>query len=148
MKLKISVFGVLLLLCSIVIFSQQPTPSPQPTPDPIGESFFPPELVMQNQQSLGLSDVQKNTLKGEIRKAQTRFTELQWQLQDEGEKMVALVKEEHVDEQRALAELDKILDLEREIKRAQISLVVKIKNTLTAEQQAHLQALKGKPRER
>jgi Spy/CpxP family protein refolding chaperone len=148
MKLKISVFGVLLLLCNIAIFSQQPMPNPQPTPDPIGESFFPPELVMQNQQSLGLSDVQKNTLKGEIRKAQTRFTELQWQLQDEGEKMVALVKEEQVDEQRALAELDKILDLEREIKRTQISLVVKIKNTLTAEQQTRLQALKGKPRER
>ncbi|MBZ5537226.1 MAG: periplasmic heavy metal sensor [Acidobacteriia bacterium] len=148
MKLKISVLGVLLFWCSTAIFSQQPMPGPQPQPDPIGENFFPPELVMQNQQTLGLSDVQKNTLKTEIRKAQTRFTELQWQLQDEGEKMVALVKEEHVDEQRALAELDKILDLEREIKRAQISLVVKIKNTLTAEQQARLQALKGKPRER
>ncbi|MBZ5553724.1 MAG: periplasmic heavy metal sensor [Acidobacteriia bacterium] len=148
MKLKISMLGALLLLCSTTIFSQQPAPSPQPPPDPIGENFFPPELVMQNQQNLGLSDVQKNTLKAEIRKAQTRFTELQWQLQDEGEKMVALVKEEHVDEQRALAELDKILDLEREIKRTQISLVVKIKNTLTAEQQARLQTLKGKPRER
>jgi Spy/CpxP family protein refolding chaperone len=148
MKLKISVCGVLMFWCSIAIFSQQPMPSPQPALDPIGENFFPPEMVMQNQQSLGLSDVQKNTLKGEIRKAQTRFTELQWQLQDEGEKMVALVKQEHVDEQRVMAELDKILDLEREIKRTQISLVVKIKNTLTAEQQARLQAMKGKARER
>jgi Spy/CpxP family protein refolding chaperone len=148
MKLKISVFGVLLFWGSIAVFSQQPSPGPQPGPDPIGESFFPPELVMQNQQALGLSDVQKNTLKAEIRKAQTRFTELQWQLQDESEKMIALVKEEHVDEQRTLAQLDKILDLEREIKRAQISLVVKIKNTLTAEQQTRLQAIKGRGRER
>ena len=148
MKSKISLLGILLFWCSIAIFSQQPMPGPQPAPDPIGENFFPPELVMQNQQTLGLSDVQKNTLKGEIRKAQTRFTELQWQLQDEGEKMVTLVKQEHVDEQRVLAELDKILDLEREIKRTQISLVVKIKNTLTAEQQAQLQAIKGRARER
>ncbi len=62
--------------------------------------------------------------------------------------MGSLVKQERIDEQSVLAELDKILDLEREIKRAQISLVVKIKNTLTPEQQARLQELKSKTREK
>ena len=97
---------------------------------------------MAHQQEIGLTDEQREYLKTESRKAQLRFTELQWQLMDEYEKLAALVKQEHVDEQQALAGLDKILDVEREIKKVQISLVVRIKNKLTPDQQAKLMAIK------
>ncbi len=83
---KVSVFVCLLLMTSIALRAQT-NPS-----DPIGDSFFPSELVMQHQQALGLSEEQKSFLKEEMRKGQLRFTELQWQLQDELEKMVAQVK--------------------------------------------------------
>jgi len=114
--------------------------------DPLGEHLFPPELVMQHQEEIGLTDEQKNFLKTESRKAALRFTELQWQLADAGEKMAALVKQPRVDEQQAIAVLDQILDVEREIKRLQISLVIRTKNTLTPEQQARLQEIKNKAR--
>jgi len=39
-----------------------------------------------------------------------------------------------VNEQRVLDQLETILNLERPIKRAQLTLMVRIKNTLTAEQ--------------
>jgi len=116
----------------------------QPASDPMGEAFFPPELVMQHQQTIGLTEQQKNFFKTEFRKAQTRFTELQWQLSDESEKMVALVKQEPLDEQQALAQLDKVLNAEREIKRLQLSLVIQIRNALTPEQRARLTELKSK----
>jgi len=114
--------------------------------DPLGDNLFPPELVMQHQEEIGLTDEQKNFLKTESRKAALRFTELQWQLADAGEKMAALVKQPRVDEQQAIAVLDQILDVEREIKRLQISLVIRTKNTLTPEQQARLQEIKNKAR--
>jgi Spy/CpxP family protein refolding chaperone len=101
---------------------------------------------MQHQEEIGLTDEQKNFLKTESRKAALRFTELQWQLADAGEKMAALVKQPRVDEQQAIAVLDQILDVEREIKRLQISLVIRTKNTLTPEQQARLQEIKNKAR--
>ena len=113
-------------------------------PDPLGESFFPPELVMQNQQAIGLNDEQKTYLRTEIRDAQMKFTDLQWKLQDEAEKMVSVAKQPHVDEQQALAQLEKVLAVEREIKRAQIALLVKIKNKLTPEQQAKLEEMRNR----
>src|SRR5215510_10487253 len=83
----------------------------KPSSDPFGESLFPPELVMAHQQEIGLSEEQREYLKAESRKAQLRFTELQWQLLDDSEKLAALVKQEHVDEQQTLAAVDKILDV-------------------------------------
>jgi len=138
----------LYFLCALLFLTSKSIQGQQPPSDPIGDSFFAPELVMQHQEEIKLTDDQKNFLKIELRKVQMRFTELQWKLQDESEKMVALVKQQHIDEQQTLAQLDKILDAEREIKRLQIALIVKIKNSLTAEQQARLQEIKNKAREK
>jgi Spy/CpxP family protein refolding chaperone len=117
----------------------------QPDPDPIGQSFFAPEFVIQHQEAIGLSAEQKEYLKSEIRQAQLKFTEYQWKLQDEMEKLVALVKQPRVDEQQVLAQLEKLLAAEREVKREQVTLLVRIKNKLTAEQQAKLLELRTKP---
>lgn len=135
-------------LCVVLLFIGHALWAQQPPPDPIGEHLFPPELLMQHQQAIGLSEEQKAFVKAEIRKAQTRFTELQFQLQDEVETMAALVKQDRVDEQTVLAQLDKILNLEREIKRTHFVLVVRIKNKLTPEQQARFQEIKNKLRQK
>jgi Spy/CpxP family protein refolding chaperone len=116
----------------------------QPDQDPIGQSFFAPELVIQHQEAIGLSAEQKDYFKTEIRQAQVKFTELQWKLQDEMEKLVALVKQPHVDEQQTLAQMEKVLAAEREVKREQVTLLVRIKNKLTPEQQGKLAELRSK----
>jgi Spy/CpxP family protein refolding chaperone len=131
-------------LCAIFFSICISTPARQQAGDPIAESFFAPELVMQHQQAIGLTDEQKEFFKSEFRKAQTRFTEMQWQMQDEAEKMVALVKQESTSEQQVLAQLDKVLGLEREIKRLQVSLLIQIKNKLTPEQRTRLMELKSR----
>lgn len=115
-----------------------------PPDDPLRDHFFPPELVMQNQQAIGLGEDQKAFLKSELRQAQQRFTELQWKLEDEMERFVALVKQPQVDEPQALAQLDKVLAAEREVKRTQISLLIHIKDHLRPEQQARLQEIRRK----
>ena len=138
MRLKLFHACAWLFLTAATWAQQQPGPNQ----DPIGQSFFPPELVMQNQESIGLNDEQRTYLKTELREAQLKFTDWQWKLQDEMEKMAALVKQPHIDEQQVLAQLEKVLATEREVKRAQISLLVHIKNKLTAEQQAKLEAIR------
>ena len=115
--------------------------------DPLAEHVFSPELVMQNQKAIGLQEAQKNAIREEILKAQSRFTELQWQLQDAMETLLALLQQSAPDEQKVLTELDKVLATEREVKRTQIALLVRIKNKLTPEQQARLQELRGRIRE-
>ena len=133
------VFATTLVLLVGVQFVSAQQPS-----DPIGDNFIPPELIMQHQQEIGLSPDQKSYITAELQKAQARFNELQWQLAGEMETMASLVKQEKVDEAQTLAQLDKILNVEREIKRTHIALVIRIKNRLSAEQQARLQEMKHK----
>jgi len=80
----------------------------------------------------------------EVIKAQTRFTELQFQLQNAMEWPVNLLKQNPADETQVMAQLDKVLNAEDEVKRTQIALMVRIKTKLTRGQQARLRHLRGK----
>lgn len=134
-------FIVLLALLAATLGISQAQP---PQDDPLREYLFPPELVMQNQQAIGLTDEQKSFLKTELRQAQVRFTELQWKLQDEMERLVSLVKQPKVDEQQALLQLEKVLSAEHDVKHTQMSLLIRIKDHLTSEQQARLLEIQKK----
>jgi Spy/CpxP family protein refolding chaperone len=96
---------------------------------------------MQHQSEIGLQEAQRTSLTSALQQAQAKFMDLQWKLSAEGEKMGRLLQGTQVDEPKVLEEVDRILALEREMKRAQISLMVRIKNTLTPEQQAKLSKL-------
>ena len=96
---------------------------------------------MQHRRELGLTDEQKAAIRDESIKASTRFNELQFQMQDEMEAMAGLMKGSNVDEQKVLAQLDKILNIERDVKRTQLGLSIRIKNKLTADQQEKLREL-------
>lgn len=137
--------GLLMLIVLVLLGGTSLSAQPRmmrPPVDPLGENLFPPELVMQHQQALELTEEQRNLIRGEIQNAQARFTEVQWQLQNEMETMASLVKQGRIDEQRTLSQLDKIVGLEREIKRTQLALLIRVKNSLTPEQQAKLQTLR------
>jgi len=144
--MRLKVIGLFVFLCvvAVVAVSQHP-PQPAPHPgqpprghDPIAQNLFPPEMVMTHRKALALSEEQKTAIKDETMKASARFSELQWQMQDEMETMVELTKAATVDEQRVLAQLDKILAIEKEVKRTQLTLAIRIKNKLTSDQQTKL----------
>ena len=135
---RIFVLPAAALLLAMFLAAQQP-----PGRDPVIENLFPPELVMSHQKAIELSDAQKAYIRSELLKAQTHFTELQWQLQDAMEGLVSLLKEPSTDESQVMNQLDKVLSSEREIKRTQIALLVRIKNKLTPDQQARLQKLRA-----
>jgi Spy/CpxP family protein refolding chaperone len=130
--------GVLMMFggLSITGFGQQ-----QPN-DPLAGNLFPPELVMRHQQALGLTEEQTSFIKAEIQKVQHYFTDLQFQITRDLERLADITSQEQIDEQHALTVLDRLLNTEREIKRGQISLLVRIKNKLTAEQQQKLREFK------
>jgi len=134
------------ILLTLLLFS--PLAAQQPPEDPLRDVLFPPEAVMQHQQALGLSDEQKNNLKIEIRQAQPKFTELQWTLQDEMERLLSLLKQSKIDEKPVASQLDKVLAAEREIKRTQLMFLIRIKNNLTPAQQTQLRELLEKSKAR
>ena len=141
-----AIFGVALLIATVVVGQQQPPPFPPnapngphpPNPDPLAHVMFPPELIMGHARQLGLTDEQRTFMRGEIQRTTVSFNELQWKLQDQMELLHESMKATSVNESQALAQLDKVLKLEREIKRLHIGLAVRLKNQLTPEQQEQL----------
>jgi Spy/CpxP family protein refolding chaperone len=138
MKLKPTCVPFLLFV-SIGNVSAQPPPA-----DPFSDSLFPPELVMQSQSEIALSEEQKTALIAEMHKAEERFNDLHQQLQKEAQSLAALLEKEPVDEPAAAAQFDKMLKRENEIKRRHFALALAIKNSLSAEQRAKLKEIKKK----
>lgn len=114
-----------------------------PDHDPMMRHFFPPELVMQHQGAISLTDAQRSALTSAVQQTQARVVDVQWKLSGEAEKLARLIANASVDEAQVLEQVDRILALEREVKRAHVTLMVKIKNTLTPAQQAKLRELRG-----
>jgi len=134
-----------MLLGLLLVSAAASAQAPQPASDPIADQLFPPELVMQYSQEINLTDDQSKAVRDEILKAQPTFMDLQLAMQSERGKLVQLLKARPVDESAVLAEVDKVLDRERAIKKTQLSLLVRIKNQLTAAQQDKLMALRRTP---
>lgn len=117
------------------------TEAPPAPDDPMARVFFPPDRVIGHAQEIGLEDAQRSAIRAEVQKAQPKFLDLQFDAQSEMEKLVRLASEKRVDEAKVLGQLDRVLGIEKEIKRTQILLLVRIKNTLTPAQQAKLEEL-------
>lgn len=132
------------ILCLIAVnmaaaasFAQQPGKD-----DPIGRYLFPPELIMGHSQELALKDRQRAAIKGEVQKAQSKFVDVQWEMQEEGQKMEKLLRQVPADETRILEQADRIMNLEREIKKTHLSLLIRLKNLLTPEQITRLEGFR------
>ena len=110
--------------------------------DPLARYLFPPELVMANQQSISLTDRQRLALQQAMKDAQGKFIDLQFRMSSEVENLQRLIQPANVDEARVLEQVDRVLSVEREVKRAQLSLMIRVKNLLTQQQQAQLAALR------
>jgi Spy/CpxP family protein refolding chaperone len=142
-----SILALAFVFGAASLAAQGPPPGqrgPGPDGPDWGRNFFPPELVMQHQSEIALQDSQRAALTTAIQQAQSKFMDLQWKLSAEGEKMGRLLQGPQVDETQVLEEVDRILALEREMKRGQISLMVRIKNTLTPAQQSKLAEIRSR----
>jgi Spy/CpxP family protein refolding chaperone len=123
---------------------QTPPISPAPPADDLAQSLFAPDLILKYRQDIALDDAQSKSLKELVQKAQSRFLDLQWDMQAEAGKLAQLLRASRIDENVAIAQADKVLGMEREVKKAQLSLLVRIKNLLTPAQQDQLADLRRK----
>jgi Spy/CpxP family protein refolding chaperone len=113
----------------------------KPGEDQVAHNLFPPELVMRFHQEINLDESQSQAMKEAIHKAQAKFLDMQWDMQAETEKLAKLLKAHPVDEQAVMAQMDQVLNRERDIKKAQMSLLIHIKNLLSEAQQNKLMEL-------
>lgn len=123
-------------------------PMPPPRPgmpgppgdDPIGERLFPPDLIMQHQSDIGLDDKQRAAIVDEMSRFQSTMVKLQWDMRAAGEQLAHVLDNPNVDENKALAQADKLMSLEHDMKKAHLTLLIHLKNRLTPDQQKILRA--------
>lgn len=113
--------------------------------DPIARTLFEPELIMKHRRAINLTDEQRDAISRLIRDLQGNVMSLQWELQEQAEALSVELNRTRVDLDRALDRMGSVLQTERKIKEAHLSLLVRIKNVLRPEQQESLRQLREAP---
>ena len=111
--------------------------------DPLFATLFPPELIMQHRRAIGLTDEQRDRISQLIGDLQGRVIQLQWDLLDEMQQLAEITSGSRVDLDRSLDQIGNVLDTENEIKQRHLEMLVRVKNLLSAEQQATLKRLRA-----
>jgi len=103
-----------------------------------------PDFLRRHQGELEITEDQRSFIIQEINRTQTEFNTAKWKLQEEIGRLSTLVRDNTGSEEEILGQLDVVLDLEKEIKRLQLRLAVRIKNTLSEEQLATLRKIRAR----
>lgn len=128
-----------LLVCAQRVSAQAP---PAQEADPFAAVLFTPELIMQHARAIGLSDVQRATITQHIEQLQSRVVTMQWQLTEQVQALRETLARSRVDQDRAIDQLNRVLDTEKDIKQAHLEMLIRIKNVLRPEQQTELARLR------
>ena len=117
-----------------------------PGPPPFLRRVFTPKTVMAHQLEIGLRPAQVDSIKQAMTETQRQLVDLQWRLDAATEALDKLLEPDHVDETAVLAKLDEVTTIERQVKRVNFTLLLRIKNQLDPEQQAKLRTMRPPPR--
>ncbi|MBI4516917.1 MAG: periplasmic heavy metal sensor [Deltaproteobacteria bacterium] len=151
--------GLLLLAALVDPAGARPLGGPpgmEGLPGPGGPSFleevFPPALLMRHQSEIGLTDAQRDKITQQMEEAQKALVAIQWEIERQSEKLAKLLSASPVDETAALAQAEQVMTAEHRLKKAHLTLLIRIKNELTPAQRDKLRQLRprhdGGPRHR
>jgi Spy/CpxP family protein refolding chaperone len=111
---------------------------------PFVDRMYPPGLVMRHQEAVGLTEAQRATIKQSMADTERALVDLRWGLEAEMEKLTKLLDAATVDEEAALAQAERVMQAEQRLKKAHLTLLIRIKNALTPPQREKLDALRGR----
>jgi Spy/CpxP family protein refolding chaperone len=112
----------------------------------IAKTVYPPELVMRHADEIGLDEEQREAITGEIQALQSDLVPLQWEIFEASQALEELLTPARVDERAALAQSARVMALEEKIKTRHLTMLVRVKNLLTSEQQEMLDDHRMLPR--
>ena len=117
--------------------------APKQEEDPFASVLFPPELIMQHARAINLDDRQRAAITKLIEQLQGRAVALQWQLAEQAQALKQTLSKTMVDQDRALDQMNKVLEIEKAINKAHLEMLIHIKNLLRPDQQAQLTRLRA-----
>lgn len=126
--------ALLLCLVSITTAAQGPASARADNREVIRMGLYPPDVLMNKQQQLGITDEQRSAIAKLVGDFQGQVTELQWAMPNEQQKLRELLSTNSIDPEVALEQAGKVMQMESQFKLAHFELLIAIKNELTEEQ--------------
>lgn len=137
MKNSLAVAGILLVLVAADAHAQRPGQDR----DPFQGKLFAPNVILENRDALDLTREQFTAIRAAVVEVQGDIAEHEWDLREAYQQVLTDLDESPVDEDKILAGVEKALLAENEVKKRQVTLLIRLRNLLTDEQLATLQSL-------
>ena len=103
--------------------------------------LFPPNIILEHKDELGLTKQQFTDVRKAVVEVQSGVAEHEWDMAEAYTAMMAELDKSPIDETSVLSHAESALRAENEVKKKQISMLVKLRNLLTEEQVSYLESV-------
>ena len=141
MKQGISFASIILVV--IACFGMATAMAAGPKDDVFKGKLFPPNVILENQEELGLSKDQFTKIRAAVVEVQGNVAEYEWDMREAYMKLIAELDQSPVNEDRVLEHANTAMLAENQVKKQQMRMLVRLKNLLTEEQIAYLESVHG-----
>lgn len=131
--------GMLLLLL-VASFAVGAAVAAEPRPDVFKGKLFPPNVILEHQAELGLSKQQFTEIRKTVVELQGNVAEHEWDVREAYQNIMAELDKSPIDQGRVLEHVGAALRAENEVKKLQVTMLIKLKNLLTEDQVAYLES--------
>ncbi|MDH3350711.1 MAG: hypothetical protein OEM60_08480 [Gammaproteobacteria bacterium] len=113
-----------------------------PKEDVFKGKLFAPNIILENQAELSLSKQQFTQIRKAVVEVQANVAEHEWDVREAYQNIMAELDEMPIDEQQVLEHVSAALRAENEVKKLQVTMLIRLKNLLTDEQIAYLESVR------
>ncbi len=132
--------GILLLAWALLVTGVHAAEAPG---DVFKGRLFPPNVILKHQDALELSKDQFTAIKAAVVDVQANVAGHEWDMREAYVNIMAELDKSPVDEARVLTFISAALLAENEVKKEQVTMLIRLRNLLTEEQITYLQSQHG-----
>jgi Spy/CpxP family protein refolding chaperone len=129
-------------LCLVVLAPVASAQGQGPDRDVFKGKLFAPNVILEHQDELDLSREQFTAIRAAVVEVQGAVAEHEWDLREAYQRVLSDLDESPVDQDKVMANVEKALLAENEVKKLQVNLLIELRNLLTDEQIQFLQSVR------
>lgn len=118
----------------VVVFWTSSVFAEGPKEDVFKGKLFAPDIILQQQDELNLSKQQYQAIRAAVVEVQTGVAEHEWDMRQAYQALMHELDQSPIDDNEVLKHVEMALLAENQVKKKQITMLIKLKNLLTAEQ--------------
>lgn len=132
---------VVLTLASVAGLAQDQRPGAER--DVFKGKLFPPNVILEHQDALGLSKEQFTAIRAAVVEVQVNVAEHEWDLRTAYQAVLTELDNSPIDSDNVIELVSEALKAENEVKKLQVGMLIKLRNMLTDDQMAYLREVNG-----